>query len=73
MRALTDEEAQSKLNEGICPLDGTDVLQHDDYDDIDGVVFYRPFFQCEKGHHYCAERDREMREYYPLWEGAENA
>jgi len=75
-KAVSDAGAQQKLVDGKCPIDDTDVVEMGEPDALDdGTVYWHAWFEClgKPRHTYVAERDREMRATYPLWEGAENA
>ena len=65
-------EAQAKLDAGVCPLDGSPVVEMSAPDsDGEGRVFIYVWFECQQGHTFAA--DWRGIEHFPLWEGAENA
>lgn len=68
---MTDEQAQQRLNDGICPQCGADIIEDGEPDDVDGHVYWHTWFRCTgtREHTYVSEHDRETRTRYALWEG----
>jgi len=67
---LNDDEAQQRLDNGICPQCGAEILERGEPDDIDGHVIWHAWFECagKSRHTYYAEKDG-IGGRYAAWEG----
>ena len=73
VEAEENTEAQSKLDDGVCPIDDLRIAEHAEPDGNAITTWQHVWYECANGHTYSVQSDPNGEGCYPTWEGFPDA